>query len=271
MNTPRRKFHSFVQGFASVGLFVALTSAVLAADQTKPLKALMIAGGCCHDYTAQKKIISEGVSERAHVTWTIVHEGDDRMHRVSIYNDPNWAKGYDVIVHNECYSQIDDAAFVERIAAPHKAGVPAVMLHCASHSYRMAPTDEWRQVLGIKSMSHEKRRDLLVKSLGMKHPVMVGFPATWLVKQDECYKNEKVWPTVTPLATVFGEDTKKDHIVVWVNTYGKGRTFSTTLGHGNTTMEAPIYLDLVARGLLWACDKLKDDGKPKKGYGPGGR
>ena len=78
-------------------------------------------------------------------------------------------------------------------------------------------------------------------------------------------------PTVTPLATVFGEDTQKDHIVVWVNTYGKGRTFSTTLGHGNSTMEAPVYLDLVARGLLWSCDKLTDDGKPKKGFGPGGK
>ena len=30
----------------------------------KPLKALMITGGCCHDYKTQKNIISEGISER---------------------------------------------------------------------------------------------------------------------------------------------------------------------------------------------------------------
>jgi type 1 glutamine amidotransferase len=59
--------------------------------------------------------------------------------------------------------------------------------------------------------------------------------------------------------------------VIWVNTYGKGRTFATTLGHGNSTMESPIFLDLVSRGLLWACGKLTDDGKPAKGYGPGGK
>jgi len=29
----------------------------------------------------------------------------------------------------------------------------------------------------------------------------------------------------------------------------------------------PVYLDLVTRGLLWVCDKLDADGKPKPGYG----
>jgi hypothetical protein len=31
-------------------------------------------------------------------------------------------------------------------------------------------------------------------------------------------------------------------------------------------MEAPVFLDLVARGLLWACDKLDAEGKPVAGY-----
>ena len=38
----------------------------------------MVTGGCCHDYEAQKKILSEGISARANVEWTIVHEGKDR-------------------------------------------------------------------------------------------------------------------------------------------------------------------------------------------------
>jgi hypothetical protein len=36
-------------------------------------------------------------------------------------------------------------------------------------------------------------------------------------------------------------------------------------------MESDVYLDLVTRGLLWACDKLNEDGTPKAGYGPGGK
>jgi hypothetical protein len=33
-------------------------------------------------------------------------------------------------------------------------------------------------------------------------------------------------------------------------------------------MQQPVYLDLVTRGLLWACGKLGEDGKPLAGYGP---
>ena len=39
----------------------------------------------------------------------------------------------------------------------------------------------------------------------------------------------------------------------------------------NSTMERPEYLDLVARGLLWACGKLNADGKPAPGYGAPGK
>jgi type 1 glutamine amidotransferase len=241
-----------------------------AADQpAKPLRALMVCGGCCHDYLNQKKIIAEGVSARANVEWTIVHEGgDSRTHKVSIYENADWAKGYDVVVHNECFGQVEDVAFVERIAKPHHDGVPAVVLHCSTHSYRAAKTDEWRKLLGQTSMSHEKNRDLFVKNLKPEHPVMKGFPAEWRDPKDELYKNEKIWPNTIPLAQAYGEDTKKDHMVIWVNTYGKGRVFGTTLGHNNATMEDPVYLDLVTRGLLWACGKLEDNGKPKPGYGP---
>ena len=32
-------------------------------------------------------------------------------------------------------------------------------------------------------------------------------------------------------------------------------------------MGSDTYLDLVTRGLFWACHKLDADGKPKEGYG----
>ena len=58
-----------------------------------------------------------------------------------------------------------------------------------------------------------------------------------------------------------------DFVVAWENIYqGKTRVFSTTIGHNNETVSDARYLDLVTRGLLWACDKLDTDGKPKPGY-----
>lgn len=255
-----------------ISLFSVACLFAFAAPQVavKPLKVLMVCGGCCHDYENQKLILAEGISARANVEFTVVHEEgekkDDRTHKVSIYEKDNWADDYDVVLHNECFGAVEDVAFVERIAKAHFNGVPAVMLHCSTHSYRTAKTDEWRKCLGQTSMSHEKNRDLTVKNIAEGHPVMKGFPAEWLDAKDELYKNEKLWENFVPLAQAYGEETKKDHNVIWVNTYGKAKVFGTTLGHGNETMQASVYLDLVARGLLWSCGKLGDDGKPLPGY-----
>src|SRR5688572_18194661 len=158
--------------FLAFLLLAVLSVSSHAQDKPRRIRALMVCGGCCHDYEAQKKILSEGITARANVEWTIVHEGipvkggsDGRDHRVSIYEKADWSKGYDIVLHNECFGAVNDVAFVERIAAPHKAGLPAIMLHCSSHSYRAAQTDEWRMCVGITSRSHEKNRDLLVKNI----------------------------------------------------------------------------------------------------------
>lgn len=252
-------------------LLAVAAGAAFAAEKPRPIKALMVTGGGFHDYDAQRKTLTEGLTKRLNLDLTVVQEGTTREHRMSIYEKANWADGYDVIIHNECFGMVADKEFVERVAAPHKAGVPAVILHASVHSYRNAPTDEWRQVVGQRSMSHENRRDLAVKVLQADNPVMKGLPAEWKSEMDELYKIEKTWPNVVPLAKAYGEETKKEHVVIWLNTYGKGRSFVTTLGHFDATMKTDVYLDLVARGLLWAIGKLGDDGKPLPGYGPGGK
>ena len=70
-----------------------------------------------------------------------------------------------------------------------------------------------------------------------------------------------------------GVEKTNDFVVAWVNEYGpkKTRVFSTTIGHNNATVSDPRYLDLVARGVLWATGHLNDDGTPATGYGPRGK
>lgn len=259
---------SFVSNLISTLALTAFAGTALAAEAGKPLRALMITGGCCHDYTAQKNIIAEGVSQRANVEWTIVQEGgDSTKFKVSTYAQPDWAKGYDVVVHNECFADEKDVAWLDQIVKPHHDGVPAVVIHCAMHCYR-APSDEWFKFVGVTSRGHGSHFEHDVKTLQAGHPIMAGFPATWHTPMEELYNIEKVWPTATPLASSFSKETKKDETDVWINTYGKGRVFGTTIGHYNKTMQDPVFLDLVTRGLLWACDQLDDQGQPKPGYGP---
>ena len=89
-----------------------LMSSVSAAE-TKPIRALLVTGGCCHDYAHQKTILTEGISARANVEWIIVHEGgDSTSHKVSIYTNANWSKGFDVVVHDECFADVKDREFV---------------------------------------------------------------------------------------------------------------------------------------------------------------
>lgn len=255
---------------ATVISFINLSPARAAA----PIHALLLTGGCCHDYGEQQKILTEGISARANVVWTILYEGGSsrggviRDHVMSVYTNADWTKGYDVVVHNECFGDVTNAELVNHIARGHFDGVPAVVIHCTIHTYRKAPTDEWRKCLGVSSYNHEGARKFKVINLNPDHPVMKGFPAIWDdPAKDELYRIVKQWPNCVPLAKGIGV-TNSEYTCVWVNTYGKARVFGTTLGHSDETMGSDTYLDLVTRGLLWACHKLDDDGKPAEGYGP---
>jgi uncharacterized protein len=245
-------------------LFAAMVACSATAGE--PIKALLITGGCCHDYEAQKRIISEGISARANVTWTIVHEGTARNSTVGVYTNADWTAGFDVVVHNECFGEVTNAVLLARIVSAHTNGVPAVMLHCSAHSYRAATTDDWRRLLGVTSFRHGAQHAFSVTNSSPEHPVMKGFPALWKNFPDELYQVVKVWPDCVPLGHGVS-DTEASQVCIWLNQHGKARVFGTTLGHRNETMQSDVYLDLITRGLLWACDRLDPDGKPKPGSG----
>src|SRR5438093_1248462 len=61
----------------SLFVLLFLSCSSLPKRAAQPLRALLITGGCCHDYEAQKKILTEGINARANVQWTIIHEGGD--------------------------------------------------------------------------------------------------------------------------------------------------------------------------------------------------
>lgn len=262
--SPRRRSRIAPAVLAAAML---VPTALFAAD-AKPLRALLITGGCCHDYPRQKDILPSGISARANVEWTVVQDPrTGTTGKVDVYAKDDWARGYDVIVHNECFADEKEVAWVERILKPHREGVPAVVIHCTMHCYR-APTDEWFKFCGVTSRRHGSHFAYPMKVAAADHPIVRDLPASWETPKEELYIIEKVWPTTTPLATGYSHETKHDEVNVWINTYGQGRVFGTTIGHYNQTMEEKWFLDLTARGLLWACGKLQDDGQPAPGYGP---
>lgn len=225
-------------------------------SKDRPLRALLITGGCCHNYPFQSRQLTNAVSRLVPVEWTVVLEGGTGTKaEIPLYSNTNWAKGYDVVVHNECFADTADHDYIRRITAAHKAGVPAVVIHCAMHTYRATDIDDWREFLGVTSRRHDHQSHYPVVVTEPGHPAMKGVPEGWTTRMDELYVIEKVWPGAKALATSRSERDGRDYPVVWTNRYGKTRVFGTTYGHSDDTFCDPVFLNMVSRGVLWAAGR----------------
>ena len=224
----------------------------------KRLKALIITGGCCHNYKFQSEALTAAIKNVADAEVTVVNEGGTGTRaEIDLYKNADWAKPYDVIIHNECFADTTNQEYIQAITAAHKAGKPAMVIHCAMHTYRAAKFDDWREFLGVTSRMHDHMSNYPVKSVATDHPIMKGFPSTWTTPKDELYIIEKVWPKTTPLATSISEKSGKEQPVIWVNDFHGTRVFGTTYGHSDDTFRDPVFISLLGRAFLWSAGKLE--------------
>lgn len=247
-----------------------LVASALAQPAAQPIRALYVTGGGYHDFVAQERIIPPGIAARTNVEWTIDHTaGESTEVLIPRHADTRWADEFDVVVYNMSFSHVVDVQWIERITRAHREkGVPAVILHGATHSYRRSESDAWGRLMGAFSMRHDRQRPFVVERLAPEHPIMKDFPKGWSPGNDELYEIARTWPGMTPLAQAWSVETETHSPIIWTNTAGGARVFVTTMGHNNTTMADPVYLDLVTHGLLWTLGKLGEDGTPMDGYGP---
>ncbi len=225
----------------------------------KPLRALLIAGGCCHDYAAQQKAICEGIQARAYVRVDVYWTDNSSTAPVfPLYKRLNWAEEYDVIIHDECAAAVKDQAMVNRIIKVHEK-IPAVHLHCAMHSFRTGG-DAWFKHLGLQSSSHGPQKPIDIQFTRPSHPITETLK-NWTTINEELYNNVRVLgakPLAIGKQKLGGANSRvNEAIVAWVNESAGARSFSTTIGHNTETVQDSRYLDLVTRGLLWACGKLE--------------
>jgi len=270
----------------------ALSPGQAADSKSKPL---LVLGGCCHDYKTQKTLLKTGIESRINAVVDLEFSPDTTTGTTfSRYKSADWAKGYDVVIHDECSASVTDPAYVKRILDAHRAGIPAVNLHCAMHCYRWGNYKEpvkigddnasWYEMLGIQSTAHGPKSPIDISYIDKKNPIVKGL-GDWTTINEELYNNVHIFPSAHALAK--GHQIQKprkkkgrkanpnakgvavETVVVWTNEYGpkKTRIFSTTIGHNNETVADDRYLDLVARGLLWATHHLNKDGTAADGYG----
>jgi len=267
-----------------------LLTASLAFSAPAPIRILLITGGCCHDYAKQKDILKKGIEERVNAVVDQIHTDDSSTKPpLAILGNPDYAKGYDLVIHDECAADISEPDKVEGVLKPHRDGIPAVNLHCAMHCYRIGNPNEpvtpgtphgyWFEYLGLQSSGHGPQEPIAIHFTDSKGSIAKGL-SDWTTIKEEHYNNIHVFEGAHEIArgtqVVKGRDGSaktNDYVVAWTNLYGPKKThvFSTTIGHNNATVEDPRYLDLVSHGVLWATGHLNGDGTPAKGYGPAGK
>jgi type 1 glutamine amidotransferase len=256
---------------AAALLFSLVPASLRGADEVKPIRALLVLGGCCHDYAKQKDLLTEGISARANVKWTVSYDPDKgTKHLNPVYEKPDWAKDFDVVVHDECCSDVKDLDLINRILEPHRQGLPGVVLHCGMHCYRsegFPKVTPWFEFTGLQSTGHGPQQPITIGFIDKESPITKPLE-DWTTVNEELYNNSagKLLDTAHALArgkqvivSKDGKESVAESVVVWTNLYNKKtRVFATTLGHNNATVGDKRYLDMVTRGLLWSVDKLDE-------------
>lgn len=232
-------------------------------EAEKAIQALLVTGGASHDYEVRKEIITRGIRERVSkkIEWMVRLQGEGESDaKIPLFESPTWAEGYDIVVHDYCFPRVRETTYVDRVLAPHLGGIPAVLLHGTMHSFRTGD-DRWFDFCGITSRRHDDSYPLTITPKTPLSPIWGGLD-TWMTPAGQLYLVDALSEETTVLGTAPARGGEKEHAVVWQHRYGPvgARVFGMTPGNDLTTMVQPEYLDVLARGFLWALDKTGENG-----------
>ena len=219
------------------------------AESSGALKALWFSGGGYHDYAQQVPLLTSNLSQQAPVSFDLA-DTLDRLKKA------DFAAEYDLIVYDVCFTDIEPP-LLENALRTLRDGKPAVMIHCAVHSFRNSPQiRQWEDAIGMRSKVHDPFQAFSTEKLDPEHPILNGFPDRWQTSGDELYQTIEMTADSHPLLKARSPQDGREHIVCWTHSYGKGRVFATSLGHDLHTSTSPDYVRLLSRGVLWACERL---------------
>lgn len=248
-------------------LFVLLISMNISMFAGKPIRILLISGGCCHDYYfMQNKILVDSINKHVpNILWNFVI-GDPASNDVlPVLKQKDYAKGYDLVIYNTCWADVKDTDYIHNIINNHRDGVNAIVLHCAMHTFRDAGVEEWKKFLGVDTHNHGSRRKFSVTNINTAHPVMKYFPAKWTTPvEEELYVVKRELSNTIPLGKSVDSDNGKEYTTIWTNTYGKSQIIGTTIGHTNDTFQDHDYIMFLAQSIQWLCHRLDANGNPVK-------
>ncbi len=197
---------------------------------------------------------------------------------------PEFTK-YDAVLSNyngEMWPDRVNKALEEYVAN----GGGLVVVHAANNAFEKWP--EWNKMIGLgwrgpkfgdrvtvddagnvvrtprgegPGSGHGPQHPYKVVVRDKDHPVTKGMPAEWMHATDELYHGQRgPGEHMQILATAYSSKDKggtgTNEPMIWVIPYGKGRVFTTVLGHVSgpnaPAIECVGFQTVVARGAEWA-------------------
>jgi type 1 glutamine amidotransferase len=123
--------------------------------------------------------------------------------------------------------------------------------------------DDYRRVVGARFDGHPWTQTVDLEVVSREHPATAHLGECWRW-HDEVYQFRdlredaqillRVPPTELDLDALGAREPEFGFPLSWCFSEGKGRTFSTSLGHFPGAWESPAYLRHLAGGLAWALD-----------------
>jgi type 1 glutamine amidotransferase len=104
---------------------------------------------------------------------------------------------------------------------------------------------------------HGPQHEFTIRIRDAAHPVVKGMPAEWLHAKDELYHGQRgPAQNLHLIATAFSDASKggtgAHEPMIWWIPFGKGRVFTTVMGHADYSMKCVGFQSVVARGSEWA-------------------
>jgi len=126
---------------------------------------------------------------------------------------------------------------------------------------RVTFNDEGKTVRTTKGdgpgAGHGPQHDFTIIVRDDSHPVTKGMPREWLHAKDELYHGQRgPAANMEILATAYSAKDKggtgAHEPMIWVIPFGKGRVFTTVMGHADYSMTCSGFATTVQRGAQWA-------------------